>query len=240
MSIPVEKKQNNKKYYFWLWLFAILGTWCVIPYIYYLGLIPTNISILTVFLFSSLQAAVIYGAVCWLSFKIIPKTDLHPFPLKNFLKKALLPGICLGILVGLLLYFLSALFFQNSAFSNLRPPIWAGLLASVYGAVNEEVLLRLCLFSLVYLFFQKIFQFKADSRVYFLWITNIIIALLFGIGHLPAVFKLITPSNFEIFRVLFLNAIPSLLFGWLYWSKGISSSIVAHFSADLMIHVFLA
>jgi len=35
--------------------------------------------------------------------------------------------------------------------------------------------------------------------------VNILVALIFGIGHLPAAFKLAAPSALEIFRVLFLN-----------------------------------
>jgi membrane protease YdiL (CAAX protease family) len=69
--------------------------------------------------------------------------------------------------------------------------------------------------------------------------TNIIVALIFGLGHLPAAFKLIEPSFYEISRILLLNGIPGVVFGWLYWSRGLRAAMTAHFVADLMIHVFL-
>jgi len=65
------------------------------------------------------------------------------------------------------------------------------------------------------------------------------VALVFGIGHLPTLFKLATPSSFEIYRVLLFNGIGGLVFGWLYWSRGLWTAIGAHFVTDLVIHVFL-
>jgi len=100
-------------------------------------------------------------------------------------------------------------------------------------------LLRLFLFTFIYFLFKKIFKFSKDNRLYFLWITNVIIAIIFGLGHLPTVFKIISPTTFEIFRVLLLNAIPGIVFGYLYWSKGLWTAMTAHFVADIMIHVLL-
>ena len=68
---------------------------------------------------------------------------------------------------------------------------------------------------------------------------NLLVALIFGLGHLPTALKLTTPSGFEITRILLLNGIPGLVFGWLYWSRGFWTAILAHFVADLVIHVFL-
>jgi membrane protease YdiL (CAAX protease family) len=36
-----------------------------------------------------------------------------------------------------------------------------------------------------------------------------------------------------------LNAIWGIVFWYLYWKKGLESSMIAHFSADIMLHVFL-
>ena len=72
-----------------------------------------------------------------------------------------------------------------------------------------------------------------------IWTANIFVAIIFGLGHLPAALKLTNPSAFEIFRVLFLNGIAGIVFGWLYWSRGLWTAMLAHFVTDLMIHVFL-
>lgn len=169
----------------------------------------------------------------------MPKTDLVPFSANNVNKSIIYPGLVVGISCGLVIYLLDITVFKSSSLSGGHPPLWAGLLASLYGGLNEEVLLRLFFFTLVYFLFKKGFQFKTKNRTYFLWLSNLIVAILFGIGHLPAAFKMTTPSSFEIFRVLLLNGIPGIAFGWLYWTRGLWAAIAAHFTTDLMIHVLL-
>ena len=190
-------------------------------------------------LFSTIQAALLFGLVCWLSFKILPKTDLLPFIVKNPLKQVVYPAVVSGVLVGLVLFLSDKTLFGNSLLSGTHPPFWVGAFASIYGGINEEVLLRLFLFSLIYFVLNKIFRFGGNKRLFVLWATNILVALIFGAGHLPAAFKMISPSAFEIFRILFLNGIAGVFFGWLYWSRGLWAAIAAHCITDLMIHVFL-
>ncbi len=117
----------------------------------------------------------------------------------------------------------------------MHPPRWVGVLASLYGGVNEEVLLRLFLFTLIYFLAAK----GVKNRIFNLWCVNLIVALFFGALHLPFSFKMGSLTGFEIFRILFLNGIGSLVFGWLYWTRGLWAAMIAHFAADLMIHVVL-
>ena len=185
------------------------------------------------------SSTLFFGLICWLSSKIVPKTDLHPFVVKNPLKQIVYPAIVSGVLVGLALFFFDKYVFESSLLSGIHPPFWAGALASIYGAVNEEVLLRLFLFTLLYFILNKCFRVSIEKRLLILWPTNILVAIIFGAGHLPAAFKLTSPSVFEVARVLFLNGIAGVVFGWLYWSRGLWTAIAAHFVTDLMIHVFL-
>ncbi|MDD3715217.1 MAG: CPBP family intramembrane metalloprotease, partial [Atribacterota bacterium] len=34
--------------------------------------------------------------------------------------------------------------------------------------------------------------------------------------------------------------VAGLAFGWLYWTRGLESSMIAHFSADIVLHVLFA
>jgi len=223
-----------RKPFFLLWILCILGSLSVLPYVYYLQLLPTSISLFKVVILVSFQAALLFGLLCWLSSKILPKTDLRPL---SFDKKVLLPSIISGILVGLTLVFFDQIF--SSPLTNVRPPIWTGALSSLYGAINEEVSLRLFLFTLVYFLIGKCIKIRQGNRTAILWAINIFVALLFGVGHLPAAAKLIPLVPFEVFRILFLNGIAGAVFGWLYWTRGLWAAMAAHFVADLMIHVFL-
>ena len=201
---------------------------------------PFTVSMWKAALLGLLQAALFFGLICWLSSKVLPKTDLHPFVFKNPVQRIIYPGVACGVVVGLALFIADKILFGNSFFSaGVHPPFWTGALASIYGAVNEEVLLRLFLFTLIYFILNKCFRVNAKKKIVVLWCTNILVALLFGVGHLPAAFHLVTPSAFEIFRILLLNGIAGIVFGWLYWSRGLWAAIGAHFVADLMIHVFL-
>ncbi len=228
--------------FFILWILCIIGSWSVLPYIHFLGILPSAVSIWKMALLGTIQAILFFGLICWISYKILPKTDLHPFPPLfevYWLKKVVYPAAIAGILVGLAIFIFDKTLFKSSLLSEVHPPFWAGALASIYGAVNEEVLFRLFLFTLVYFLIGKCVTIHESNRSTILWSVNILVALFFGLGHLPAAFKLASPSGFEIFRVIFLNGIAGVVFGWLYWSRGLWTAITAHFVTDLMIHVFL-
>lgn len=235
-----QSDEYSRNQFLLLWVLCVVGSCSLFPYIYYLGILPSSESVLKLFLISTVQAAFLYGLICYLSFKILCKTDLHPFAVKNILRQIFLPGVISGVFVGLIVFSLDKTVFQNSLLSGgVHPPLWAGALASVYGAVNEEVLLRLFLFTLLYFICGRSWGITAKNRLCVLWIITVIVAIIFGLGHLPAALKLTTPSSFEIFRILLLNGIPGIVFGWLYWSKGLWTAMLAHFVTDLMIHVFL-
>jgi len=34
-----------------------------------------------------------------------------------------------------------------------------------------------------------------------------------------------------------LNGIGGIIFGWLYWKKGLESAMISHFSADIVLQV---
>ena len=229
----------DKRTFIALWILCIIGSWSVLPYVFHLNIIPPSVSVIQIFLLSTVQSTVLFGLACWLSYLLLLKTDLSPFNAENLFKRIIYPGMVSGVLVGLIIYILDNTIFKSSLLSGVHPLFWTGALASIYGAVNEEVLLRLFLFTFVYFLFGKILSITHKNRLLFLWTTNILVAIVFGLGHLPAAFKLSTPSSFETFRVLLLNGIPGVVFGWLYWSRGLFSAMAAHFVTDLMIHVLL-
>jgi len=157
--------------------------------------------------------------------------------------KALLrPSIILGVLVGGLIIVIDIPF--NNAipeFKNMEaitPPAWQGFLASFYGGIAEEVLLRLFLMSLI-VWFTFIIKKDKDGKptIVGVWISIILAAIIFGIGHLPATAQIATITITVIMRAIVLNGIAGIAFGWLYWKKGLESAMIAHFSADIVLHV---
>lgn len=121
-----------------------------------------------------------------------------------------------------------------------QPAAWKGLLASFYGGVNEEVLLRLFLMSfLAWLgkFISKTAEGKPTPAVF--WSANLLAAVLFGLGHLPATAMLVPLIPLVILRAIVLNGLLGIAFGFLYVKYGLEAAITSHFAADIVLHVLL-
>lgn len=70
-----------------------------------------------------------------------------------------------------------------------------------------------------------------------LWAGNMVSALLFGAGHIPALYILIKNiTTLLIFRTIVLNMIGALIFGYCYIKYGYESAVTAHFTADFIIY----
>jgi len=68
--------------------------------------------------------------------------------------------------------------------------------------------------------------------------ANILAASLFGLGHLPAAAAAGLPVDALVVScAVVLNRFLGLGFGWLPFAYGLESAMLAHFSADLILHV---
>lgn len=168
--------------------------------------------------------------------------------------RAVLPlSVILGVVFTLLILGLEFFYFQPALVRELgdaatplnlqtsQPAAWKGLLASFYGGIAEELQLRLflmTLFAWLGRFISKTSDGKPTSAV--LWIANILAAVLFGLGHLPAIALSVPITSLVVARTVVLNGLLGIVFGWLYWKRGLESAIVSHFSADIVLHVLLA
>jgi membrane protease YdiL (CAAX protease family) len=68
-------------------------------------------------------------------------------------------------------------------------------------------------------------------------LSIIAVSVIFGLGHLPATVQITPLTSVVIIRAIVLNGIGGIIFGWLYWKKGLESAILAHFSADIVLYV---
>jgi membrane protease YdiL (CAAX protease family) len=171
------------------------------------------------------------------------------------LRRFALPAIGLGLLAGALVIVLDLLVFGpalnremggsgviqalSSTASRLNPPAWQGFLASFYGGITEEILMRLFVLSLL-AWLLRFVNRGANGRpgLAALWIANIIAAVLFGLGHLPATAAAGLPIDaLVITRAIVLNGLIGLICGVFYWKSGLESAMLTHFSADIILHV---
>lgn len=106
----------------------------------------------------------------------------------------------------------------------------------VYGGVVEEVMMRLFFMSLLSFLGWKIFFRKQEKApVGVIVAANVLAALLFAAGHLPAttlIFGRITPLL--LFRCFLFNGGFGLFFGWMYRRYGFQYAILGHMIAHIV------
>lgn len=100
----------------------------------------------------------------------------------------------------------------------------------LYGGIIEEILLRFFMMTLLVFIIDKVFNRKNETvPVWIYIISNILSALLFAAGHLPATTALfggLTPII--VFRCFLLNGSFGIVFGHLYRKYGIIYSMMSH------------
>jgi membrane protease YdiL (CAAX protease family) len=192
------------------------------------------------------QIALFVGVGLWLGNKVrlgapVLQAGLagDPGALPRF--RALLPlSISGGVVVAAIILVLDKVVFApwlpDALLPRSSPSPWLGFLGSFYGGIAEELLLRLGLMTLLVWVGTKITRSKHFSSAV-IWIAIALTALLFGALHLPTTAQLVPLTAIVVTRALLLNGIPGLLFGWLYWRKGLEAAMVAHFSCDIVLHV---
>ncbi|MFQ5885906.1 MAG: type II CAAX prenyl endopeptidase Rce1 family protein [Anaerolineae bacterium] len=154
----------------------------------------------------------------------------------------ILPSILLGLGAGLLIIILERAIFMPhlpSAFQGVEPPPpGQGFLASFYGGIAEEILLRLFLVSLLAWLISRVWNDKEGKPTAGgMWLVIVVASVLFGLGHLPATAQLTSLTPLIIVRAVVLNGLAGLAFGYLYWKQGLESAMLAHFSTDMLLHV---
>jgi membrane protease YdiL (CAAX protease family) len=208
-----------------------------------------------------LETTVLYGIVAAIGLFIAGRIGLGlPF-LESWLagkpdwarvRKFVVPAILAGVLASVAIIALDAGVFaprlsaelgqsglQGQQASALTPPVWAGFLASFYGGITEEILLRLFMLSL-FAWIGRFVNRTPEGRpgLAALWAANILAAVLFGLGHLPATAAAGLPLDaLVVTRAIVLNGLAGLVFGWFYWTFGLEAAMVSHFSADIVLHV---
>jgi len=117
------------------------------------------------------------------------------------------------------------------------PPMY-GFLVAISAGITEEILYRLFGLSLLAWLGGLLFH-DSDGRPnpFVFWTANFLFALAFGLAHLPAQAAIGLPINpLVVTSSLVLNGIGGLIFGWLFWTFGLESAILAHILADIIRH----
>ncbi len=223
-----------------LWLAAMIGvlivTFTIIPQLHARtgARVPLWIAIGA----STVQSALMVALAVWAGVALSKKFGLGAPAIEAALsggdvwaalKPQLLAAAVVGCLVGLLLVVLTKIAPVEIAKIGqaFDIPLVAKLL---YGGVTEEVIMRWGLMSaLVWLPWRLIQRRNGLPRAKYVIGAIVCAGLLFGAGHLPAVAAMGVPLTAPVVAyIIFGNAIPGMLFGALFWRKGLEASIIAH------------
>ena len=257
----------NWRVFFILWSAAILASIAVLPYAMELQssaleTIDLPMPLPALITLQIVQGAILFGIIIFAGMFFASHVGLGTPILESISRsesvsdklRAILPlSIALGVIASALIIGLDVFVFQPAllkelgdsaspaALQNVKPAAWKGFLASFYGGIAEEILLRLLVMSFfVWLgrFVSKTQEGRPTSAVF--WTANIFAAVLFGLGHLPATATILPLTSLVITRAILLNGVGGVIFGWLYWKRGLEAAMAAHFSTDIVLHVLLA
>lgn len=199
----------------------------------------------------ALQALVLIGAMAWLGLRMGHRVGLGSPVLRAWLITRTAPewarlrpatSALLGLGAGLAVVALAPLadrwlppMAHPPAHLGAQVSAVNGALASFYGGIAEELQLRLFLMTLLVWAVARLRKALPGAGVY--WAAILVAALLFGAGHLPTAAHVwgLTPG--VVVRTLLLNGVAGIVFGWLYWRRGLEMAMLGHFCADLVLHV---
>ncbi len=148
----------------------------------------------------------------------------------------LIIGIGGGLFAGLIIIlstlvfqpFLPAEFLQMGA--HFRPNAAVRIL---YGGFTEEIIVR---FGLMSAGIWLLFRLLKNKRNYVYWIGILSSSLVFALMHLPVVYALVGQlDSVVIGYIMTANTMGGIVFGWLYWKKGLETAMLAH----IITHVVL-
>lgn len=155
----------------------------------------------------------------------------------------LAPALIAGIVSSVVLLLLEIVVFWPRLPQSMRehapiPALWKRFLACFYGGIDEEILLRLFLLSLLAWLIGFAWHLPNGlPTVGAFWLANVIAAVIFGLGHLPATAALAKLNALLVVRAIVLNGIVGVAVGYLYFTYGLEAAMLAHFSADIVIHL---
>lgn len=223
-----------------IWLAGMAGvivlTFTVVPQLLLKGPVPVPMwLILTA---SLLQSGVLLALAVWAGVALSRPLGLRAPVLQAIAdrsggwaaaKPQIVPGLVGGLVVGAMLVTTvsAAPAALREAGAALTIPLAARLL---YGGITEEILMRWGLMTLLaWLGWRIVARGAGRPRPAYLWSAAFVAALVFGVGHLPAISAMGIALDPQVVTYAIVgNAVPGFVFGVLYARWGLESAFLAH------------
>jgi len=183
---------------------------------------------------------VLYGLLGWAGFWFARKLELPGIFSEggNWRRWFFIP-LLLGLACGVVLTVGDLMFAPINGFGRfVHPPFPMSILASITAGIGEEIMFRGFVFGLWGFLLNWLFK-RFNGHTAALWIANIIAALAFGAGHLPALYYLTgasSPAEMNpvlLAEIFLLNGIIGLVAGERYMKDGLVAATGVHFWTDV-------
>ncbi len=106
----------------------------------------------------------------------------------------------------------------------------ARAMALLYGGVTEELLMRFGVMTILASAGTRL----VGRRDGVFWAAIVLAALLFGVGHLPALLAHGTAGPVLVIRTILLNAVLGTFYGFVYWRRTLEHAMLAHASTHVV------
>lgn len=191
-----------------------------------------------------IQNGALLAVAAWLGALFAPAVGLHAPVVESVvsgqralpkLRSQLPPAIIAGTLVGVFLFLANT--YGPDAWVSVQSRYYPSLLTRLLsGGLMEEVLLRWGVMTTLTWILWRAFQRQGGvPRAALVWGAIVLSALLFGLGHLPAVATIVGGLTADLAAfIVAANMIAGAVFGWLYWQYGLECAMIAHAMAHLI------
>ncbi len=218
---------------------TMTGKELTMEYMFFYAL-PLNgiISLLTVFIGLFLAKHMNMGSPileAWVNGEKLPRKKL---------KFTLLYAPIIGVVVSISTLFISLIPSDpigSDSIAGQVPSAFESILSAFYGGMFEEITMRLFFMTLYAWFISfiiaKLRRRKTVPSKIAIWISILVAGLAFGAGHLVTASQMFALTPSIIIKIMLGNGIPGIVFGYLYWKKGLEASMMTHFTGDIVLHV---
>ena len=169
---------------------------------------------------------------------LIPHTELSSFKHISSEPKKLITSLYKVLCTSFGLYLVHTFVFPMHSLPISSSP-YSGLFISLYESVHEEVFLRLILFSTLFLGLRKLFRDRPQNRTSLLWACNVLIASVTVGIHILSASMLPEMTTLELPKMIVIYALPSLVYGQIFWTQGVWVAMIAHFFTTYLAHLLM-
>lgn len=157
------------------------------------------------------------------------------------LRRQIVPALIVGTVGSGVLYgysIISTPWFAAAKIPDVPIPLITKVL---YGGIVEELMTRWGGMTLFVWAGWRLLRRPVSAPAALYIIGALIAALVFAAGHLPVLFSFMpNPPIALVAAVIIGNTIPGLLFGLLFWRRGLESAMIAHAIGHLLFTLMMA